>query len=158
MKRVLVMIVALVAVVSAAMAEGRVNPFFRKGYTADVQLSSTDINSFHITSSHGYGFGNGLYVGGGAGFGAEWESADVSKAPHYVPSLFVEGRWNILDHKISPFVALRGSQFIDLTEGAARYGVTPKVGLNIGRFSLGIGYSIRTQRENAMQVSVCFTF
>jgi hypothetical protein len=43
-------------------------------------------------------------------------------------------------------------------EGAARYGVTPKVGMNIGRFSLGIGYSIRTQRENAMQVSVGFTF
>ena len=150
------MIVALVGIISAAMAEGRVNPFFRKGYTADVQLSSTDINSFHITSSHGYGFGNGLYVGGGAGFGAEWESADVSVAPHYVPSLFVNARWSILNKGVSPFVDLKAGQYIDLTAKRATYGINPSVGLDFGQFSLAIGYSIREQNLMQVRLVVCF--
>lgn len=158
MKRLLIFIVAIVGLSSAAMAEERANIHFRKGYTADVQLSVVDVNAYHITSSHGYGFGGGLYVGGGAGFGAEWEGSGVEGTPHYVPSLFVEGRWSMLNSKVSPFVAVRGTQYIDLSDGAARYGFTPSVGLDMGRFSLGVGYGIRTQRDNIVQISVGLTF
>ena len=41
---------------------------YRKHYRADIELSWTNPNIWGITSSHGYSFGNGLYVGGGVGF------------------------------------------------------------------------------------------
>lgn len=41
---------------------------YARKYRADIELSWSNPNTWGITSSHGYSFGNGLYVGGGAGF------------------------------------------------------------------------------------------
>lgn len=159
MKKIVLMAVALLGIVTATMAENGENRHFKKGYTADVQLSATDLNMFHITSSHGWSFGNGLYLGGGAGFGAEWDGKVLGGgAPHYVPSLFVDARWSMLNTRVSPFVDVKATQYIDLAEGATNYGVTPTVGLDCGRFSLGIGYAIRGAEKSAMQVNVGFVF
>ena len=40
---------------------------YARKYRADIELSWSNPNTWGITSSHGYSFGNGLYVGGGAG-------------------------------------------------------------------------------------------
>ena len=48
-----------------------VNEGYNRGYRADVELSWANKSVWGITSSHGFSFGNGIYVGGGAGFGAE---------------------------------------------------------------------------------------
>lgn len=152
------MAVALLGITTAMMAEGNTNRHFDKGYSADVQLVAADINSFHITSSHGYAFGKGFYLGGGAGFGAEWEGAGVDGTPHYVPSLFLNARWSMLNAKVSPFVDVKATQYIDLAEAATSYGVTPTVGLDCGRFSLGIGYAFRGAEKSSVQVAVGFNF
>lgn len=158
MKKIVLLAVALIGFATAMMAEDGANRHFKKGYTADVQLSAADVSMFHITSSHGWSFGNGLYLGGGAGFGAEWQGAVADNAPHYVPSLFVNARWSVLNTKVSPFVDVKAIQYIDLGEGAANYGLTPSVGLDCGRISLGIGYTIRGAEKSAMQVGVAFYF
>lgn len=160
MKKYFLMALVMLGVTVGANAQDKelVNRHFKVGYTANVELSATDVTMFHITSSHGYSFGHGLYLGGGAGFGAEWGAEGVEGTPHYVPSLFLNARWSALNDTVSPFVDVKALQYIDLAEGAARYGVSPTVGLDMGRFSLGIGYAIRFERENAMQVSVGFVF
>ena len=40
---------------------------YRKRYRADIELSYHINDSWFFTTSHGYGFGNGLYIGGGSG-------------------------------------------------------------------------------------------
>lgn len=158
MKKIILMAVALLGMAAATMAqEQNANRHFDKGYTADIQLHVSAINAFHITSSHGYNFGGGFYLGGGAGFGAEWEGEGVEGTPHYVPSLFVDARWSMLNKKVSPFVDVKATQYIDLTAGATNYGVTPSVGLDINRFSLGVGYAIRGDKSG-WRVAFGFAF
>lgn len=48
-----------------------INVGYKRGYRADIELTWANKSLWGITSSHGFSFGNGLYVGGGAGFGAE---------------------------------------------------------------------------------------
>lgn len=156
MKRVITLVALLIGITSATTAQNNENKWFDKGYTFNVELSATDISIFHITSSHGWAFGNGLFVGGGAGFGAEWADGKVEGTPHYVPSLFVNARWSILNKGVSPFVDLKAGQYIDLADKKATYGINPSVGLDFGQFSLAIGYSMREQ--NLMQVRVGFCF
>ena len=57
-----------------------INVGYNRGYRADIELSWADKSVWGITSSHGFSFGNGLYVGGGAGFGAELTKNPVATA------------------------------------------------------------------------------
>ena len=41
-----------------------VNVGYDRGYRADIELSWADKSVWGISSSHGFSFGNGLYVGG----------------------------------------------------------------------------------------------
>ena len=104
-----------------------VNEGYNRGYRADIELSLASKSVWGMTSSHGLSFGNGLYVGGGAGFGAELTKNPVATAsvaddvidPEY--SYTPESNWNasyfvpvFADIKYSfsktlaaPFVSLR---------------------------------------------------
>lgn len=159
MKKIFMMAIALLGIVSAAMAEGNANRHFDKGYAADITLSATTNNIFQFNTSHGYNLGGGFYLGGGAGFGAEWSAEGITGDPHYVPSLFVDARWSALNKKVSPFVDVKATQYIDLAEGATNYGVTPSIGLDINRFSIGVGYTFRTAADkSAVQIAFGFSF
>ena len=57
-----------------------VNVGYDRGYRADIELSWSNKSVWNISSSHGFSFGNGLYVGGGAGFGAELTKNPVATA------------------------------------------------------------------------------
>lgn len=157
MKKILIMAMAVLGFATQTFAGENVNLHFNKGYAADVQLTAADVNMFHITTSHGWAFCNGLYLGGGAGFGAEWLGKVSESDAHYVPSLFVNARWSMLNAKVSPFVDVKATQYIDLTAGKPNYGLTPAVGLDMGRASLSVGYSLRGERS-AMQIGFGFYF
>lgn len=58
--------------ITSVKAENAKSVHYREGYRADVELSCNIHEIWHFSSSHGYAFGNGLYVGGGAGFSAEY--------------------------------------------------------------------------------------
>ena len=121
-----------------------INVGYDRGYRADIELSWAGKSVWGIASSHGFSFGNGLYVGGGAGFGAELtKQADTSKsswnASYFVP-VFADIKYSFMKTLASPFVSLRGGAIADITNLGVRTFASPAVGLDIARFSLKVGY------------------
>ena len=121
-----------------------VNVGNNRGYRADIELSWADKSVWSITSSHGFSFGNGLYVGGGAGFGAELtkqtETPESSWDASYFVPVFADIKYSFTKTLASPFVSLRGGAIADITNLGVRTFASPAVGLDIARFSLKVGY------------------
>lgn len=137
-----------------------VNEGYNIGYRADIELSWANKSVWGITSSHGFSFGNGIYVGGGAGFGAELSknpdaTASVAddvidpeysytpesnwNASYFVP-VFADIKYSFSKTLVSPFVSLKGGAVADITNKGIRTFANPAVGLDIARFSLKVGY------------------
>lgn len=121
-----------------------VNVGYNRGYRADIELSWANKSVWGITSSHGFSFGNGLYVGGGAGFGAELTKNTVTpesnwNASYFVP-VFADIKYSFTKTLASPFVSLKGGAIADITNKGIRTFASPAVGLDIARFSLKVGY------------------
>ena len=121
-----------------------VNEGYNRGYRADIELSWANKSVWGISSSHGFSFGNGLYVGGGAGFGAELtKNIDTPEsnwnASYFVP-VFADIKYTFTKTQVSPFVSLKGGAIADITNKGIRTYANPAVGLDIARFSLKVGY------------------
>ena len=121
-----------------------VNVGCNRGYRADIELSWANKSVWGISSSHGFSFGNGLYVGGGAGFGAELtKNTDTSEsnwnASYFVP-VFADIKYSFSKTLAAPFVSLKGGAIADITNKGIRTFANPAVGLDIARFSLKVGY------------------
>ena len=135
-----------------------INVGYNRGYRADIELSWANKSVWGITSSHGFSFGNGLYVGGGAGFGAELTknaAARVSNdlidpeytytpdsswnASYFVP-VFADIKYSFTKTLATPFVSMKGGAIADITHKGIRTFANPAVGLDIARFSLKVGY------------------
>ena len=121
-----------------------VNVGYNRGYRADIELSWANKSVWGITSSHGFSFGNGLYVGGGAGFGAELTKNTVTpesnwNASYFVP-VFADIKYSFTKTLASPFVSLKGGAVADITNKGIRTFANPAIGLDIARFSLKVGY------------------
>ena len=89
------------------------------------------------TTTHGYRFGNGMFIG--AGFGVGYDLA-VDDGP--VIPIYMDAKYNFLDAAVSPFASARtGIRFC----GASRYEMfQPFIaiagGIDVGRFSVKLGY------------------
>lgn len=121
-----------------------INVGYNRGYRADIELSWADKSVWGITSSHGFSFGNGLYVGGGAGFGAELRKNAVTpeadwNASYFVP-VFADIKYSFTKTLAAPFVSLKGGAIADITNKGIRTFANPAIGLDIARFSLKVGY------------------
>ena len=121
-----------------------VNVGYDRGYRADIELSWANKSVWGISSSHGFSFVNGLYVGGGAGFGAELtKNTDTSEsywnASYFVP-VFADIKYSFSKRLAAPFVSLKGGAIADITNKDIRTFANPAVGLDIARFSLKVGY------------------
>ena len=133
---------------------------YNRGYRADIELSWANKSIWGISSSHGFSFGNGLYVGGGAGFGAELTKNPVAtasvaddvidpeysytpksnwNASYFVP-VFADIKYSFSKTLAAPFVSLKGGAIADITHKGIRTFANPAVGLDIARFSLKVGY------------------
>ena len=137
-----------------------INVGYNRGYRADIELSWADKSVWGITSSHGFSFGNGIYVGGGAGFGAELTKNPVATASvaedvidpeysytpesnwnaSYLVPVFADIKYSFLNTLATPFVSLKGGAVADTTNKGIRTFANPAVGLDIARFSLKLGY------------------
>ena len=121
-----------------------INVGYERGYRADIELSWAGKSVWGIASSHGFSFGNGLYVGGGAGFGAELtKQADTSEsswnASYFVP-VFADIKYSFMKTLAAPFVSMKGGAIADITNKGIRTFANPAVGIDIARFSLKVGY------------------
>lgn len=130
---------------------------YRKGYRGDVEIFCTLPDTWGITSSHGYSFGNGLYVGGGAGFSAEF-TPDYKSNPTYLVPVFADLKYSFLNNLASPFVNLRTGVYADITNPGIRYFINPSVGMDIGRFALKVGYELQAGAWQAVINKHCVKF
>jgi hypothetical protein len=121
-----------------------INVGYDRGYRADVELSWANKSVWGITSSHGFSFGNGLFVGGGAGFGAELtknvETPESNWNASYFVPVFADIKYSFSKTLAAPFVSLKGGAIADITNKGIRTFANPAVGLDIARFSLKVGY------------------
>lgn len=137
-KLVLVLCVALITMSVAAQESFS----YRKGYRGDVSLGGSvgvtkDVrnDAFSLSTTHGYSFGDGVFVG--AGVGVNILTTDQVTIPVYVV-----GKYTFLDNNITPFVDCRvGAEAVvyNLDKGRA-FMVSPAVGVDLGRFSIRAGY------------------
>jgi hypothetical protein len=121
-----------------------INVGYNRGYRADIELSWANKSIWGITSSHGFSFGNGLYVGGGAGFGAELTKNTKTpetnwNASYFVP-VFADIKYSFTKTQVAPFVSMKGGAIADITNKGIRTFANPAIGLDIARFSLKVGY------------------
>ena len=121
-----------------------INVGYKRRYRADIELSWANKSVWGITSSHGFSFGNGLYVGGAAGFGAELtkKAKDPESnwnASYFVP-VFADIKYSFTKTLVTPFVSMKGGAVVDISNKGLRTFANPAVGLDIARFSLKMGY------------------
>ena len=163
-----------------------VNVGYNRGYRADIELSWVYKSVWGITSSHGFSFGNGIYVGGGAGFGAELTKNPVVTASvaddvidpeysytpesnwnaSYLVPVFADIKYSFTKTLASPFVSIKGGAVADITNKGIRTFANPAVGLDIARFSLKVGYEYQLgfwghldgEHMHNIKLGVAYTF
>ena len=161
------------------------NVSYNRGYRADIELSWADKSVWGITSSHGFSFDNGIYVGGGAGFGAELTKDSVAaasvaddvdpeysftpeagcNASYFVP-VFADIKYSFTKTLASSFVSLKGGAVADITNKGIRTFANPAVGLDIARFTLKVGYEYQLgfwghldgEHMHNVKLGVAYTF
>ncbi len=118
------------------------------GYAGNISFAIgkdfVDGSSMDLLTSHGYSFGNGLYLGMGTGVLTNHFAADMGGvgAQITVP-LFADIKYSFINKRVSPYIALKtgiGLLTDDVAFPSCLY-VAPSVGVDIGRFSLGITYA-----------------
>ena len=128
------------------------NKLTNEGYVGNVAVSVTPQMGFgvDVTTSHGYSFGNGLWMGGGAG---------VSIAGGYdgilVP-IYTEAKYSFMtDKKASPYLDCKFGVITDAENLFVMF--SPTVGVDINRFSIFALYNMWSQ-VRTFNVGVAFNF
>ena len=147
-----------------------INAGYEMGYRADIELSWVGKSVWGIASSHGFSFGNGLYVGGGAGFGGELTKKAKTpesnwNASYFVP-VFADIKYSFTKTLAAPFVSMKGGAIADITNKGIRTFANPAVGLDIARFSLKVGYEyqlgfwgyLNGKHMHNVKLGVAYTF
>lgn len=145
----------------------RVSPSinYKRGYRANIELSALIPDTWAITSSHGFSFGDGFYFGAGVGFAAEFMPNYKSK-PTYLTPLFVDVKHSFVNRLASPFINLSTGAYADITNTGIRYFLAPSIGIDIGRFAIKMGYEYQIGvwkyscgvGKHSAKVGVAFTF
>ena len=136
------MLFVFVCNVLPASAQSPKSIMYERGYRADIQVGPVwcdEYTLYTLSTSHGYSFGNGLYVGGGIGLYITPAEMGGYKTRYQVP-IFAEIKYSFLDWIVSPFVDLKAGGFYDYTLGGTGYVIRPSVGVDIWRFSISAGW------------------
>ena len=115
---------------------------YERGYRADIAVSTSISEQYTISTSHGFSFGNGLYVGGGVGFTAE-TFLNFEDAPHYLVPLFADVKYTFLNKRVSPFVSARVGGVFNTEYKMNSMLINPMVGINVRHFTVGLGYELQ---------------
>ena len=141
MKKILMIALALVGIWSAGFAQE--NRTWKKGYRGEVEvkmkvsvLKDVPTDNYEISTTHGYAFGEGAFLGVGLGLNERLE----------IPVYF-QAEYHIIDRKVSPFVSLRGGAQLSTSQKTIFAGfVNPSVGLDMGCFYTKLGYKVLSGR------------
>lgn len=157
------------------------NVGYRTGYRANVELAWNSSKHWSISTSYGFSFGNGLYVGGGAGFGATlskmeqkaksdnteniYQPKNSWDASYSVP-LFADVKYSFMRSFATPFIDLRGGAIADISNSGAALFINPAIGVDIARFSIKVGYELQSgfwgsldnTKASNVKLSIGYTF
>lgn len=136
------MTLALVLGVLSVDAQTKDYVDYERGYRADIAVSTSISEQYTLSTSHGFSFGNGLYVGGGVGFTAE-TFLNFEDAPHYLVPLFADVKYTFLNKRVSPFVSARVGGVFNTEYKMNRMLINPMVGINVRHFTVGLGYELQ---------------
>lgn len=139
MKKTVLFFIMLFSCATAILnAQETKNLYYSKGYLGNVAVGGTiglsnDFGSrATLFTSHGYSFGNGAFVGLGAGVIMDF-------AGQCTIPVFADFKYSFLNKTVSPFIDYKmGASLYNLSH-ASLY-VSPSVGVDVGRFSFSIGY------------------
>lgn len=159
MKKFLTVLLSIVLAATAMNAQPAGHSF-KKGYRGNISLGGSygvtkgiSWNSVSFSTSHGYSFGDGIYLG--VGVGMNFQMSEEFNVP-----VFIDAKYNIIDWKLSPFVDCRlGGEYIFDDEGGFGPGiiVSPGIGVDFHRFTLRIGYMCEAGRYKPYE-SASFAF
>ena len=136
------MTLALVLGVLSIDAQTKDYVDYERGYRADIAVSTSISEQYTLSTSHGFSFGNGLYMGGGVGFTAE-TFLNFEDAPHYLVPLFADVKYTFLNKRVSPFVSTRVGGVFNTEYKMNRMLINPMVGINVRHFTVGLGYELQ---------------
>ena len=136
------MTLALVLGVLSVDAQTKDDVDYERGYRADIAVSTSISEQYTLSTSHGFSFGNGLYVGGGVGFTAE-TFLNFEDAPHYLVPVFADAKYTFLNKRVSPFVSARVGGVFNTEYKMNRMLINPMVGIDVRHFSVGLGYELQ---------------
>lgn len=145
MKRFLVSCVIYAIFACNILAQTQMNRsyLYNRGYKANIQASVLFANNSElssISSSHGYSFGNGLYLGGGTGIVYSPIHKLNVKNQIIIP-FFGEIKYSFLKNSIvSPFVDLVAGGAYNYSSYGTGYLLKPSVGLDVWRLSASVGF------------------
>lgn len=144
MKRFLVSCVIYALFACNILAQTQINRsyLYNRGYKANIQASVLFANNSElssISSSHGYSFGNGLYLGGGTGI-VYSPLRKLNVKNQIIIPFFGEIKYSFLKNAIvSPFVDLVAGGAYNYSSYGTGYLLKPSVGLDVWRFSASVG-------------------
>lgn len=162
-KKTLILCIAMLFASMAAIAQKQHYTAFNKGYRGNVGVAVTTHHLGNLSTSHGYSFGNGLYlgIGAGAGFDREYRRDDEVKLG-YTGQAFAEVKYNLLDFLVSPFVGFRtGSIFaIDNANHSSAFFFQPTIGYDWNHFSFIAGYKYQMHGDavHSLEFGIGYNF
>lgn len=136
---------------------------FQHGYHGSVSLSGNiginkgiPNNGIELSTSQGYNFGDGVYMGGGVGLNIAL-NGELSSIP-----IFYEMKYNMIDWKISPYIScLIGTSILDLDGPNLAFLASPRIGFDYRKVSICTGYRCEAGEMNkfhAVTLSVAINF
>lgn len=141
----LILLICVIALPTLSNAQNAIH--YQKGYTPNVEISWANNGQFSIVTTQAYNFANGLALGVGTGFTADFLGDDFAgeyvDVPNYLIPLFVNVNYSFLDKNVSPLVGLRLGEMFDVTNSGLVFNLSPYVGLNFSRFSFLVGYELQ---------------
>lgn len=154
-KRIITIVLcAIFSMVSAftGTAKGRSTALVEKGYVGNVGVSvSAGLGiGADLFTSHGYSFGNGLWVGGGTGL------SFPSPYDLFLP-LYSEVKYSFLaDRLASPFLSARVGAMTNFDE--CRMILNPAIGVDIKRFTVFATMNLGLVSMRTFGLGFCWNF
>ena len=157
---VLLAIISMAFCVSAQETATVKNTSHKRGYKFNAELGLGIKEQMYFSTSHGYNFGNGLFVGGGASFMAEWGENYFEGDPNMITPVYGEIKYTPFNTLVSPYIDFRTGAAIDITNKKVRMMIAPSIGIDLACVSLGIGYTWHTINLpwNGLNISASINF
>lgn len=145
MKKLFLFLLLVACSLTLSAQESRM---FRKGYRGNLEIGNYAVFGKDkvgglalLTTTHGYSFGDGAFVGVGLGVGADLNGS------LYFP-IFMDAKYNFIDGRTSPFAAIRTGLRYDPNDEYISCGIALGGGVDFGRHSVKLGYEYSVSKAN----------